>query len=73
MATGKLLTVTRNCTVINLSELPPSCYTDGSLCGYFLTEFCPLKEWLDDFYGDFGIACSFCPVKLLSEEGATYG
>lgn len=30
-------------------------------------------EWLDDFCGDFGIACSFCPVKLLSEEGATYG
>jgi len=30
--------------VINVSELPPSCYTDGSLCGDFLTERCPLRE-----------------------------
>jgi len=49
MATPKLLSIQNGFrTVINLSELPPSCYTDGSLCGYFLTEFCPLKEVLRD-------------------------
>ena len=49
MATGKLPTIQNGFrTVINLSELPPSCYTDGSLCGYFLTEFCPLREVLRD-------------------------
>ncbi len=36
----------RKCKVINLSDLPQSCYSDSSICGDFLTERCPLREVL---------------------------
>jgi hypothetical protein len=32
--------------VINVSDLPLSCYSDASICGDFLTERCPLREVL---------------------------
>lgn len=34
----------RKCTVIKLSDLPSICRTDSTLCGYFLSEFCLLRE-----------------------------
>ncbi len=47
MVQSKLPRRSKKRTVINVSELPSSCYEDGSLCGDFLTEFCPLKEVLN--------------------------
>ncbi len=37
----------RKFRVINVSNLPSSCYSDSSICGDFLTERCPLKEVLE--------------------------
>ncbi len=36
----------RKCKVINISNLPSSCYSDSSICGDFLTEKCKLREAL---------------------------
>lgn len=38
----------KKCTVIKLSDLPSSCQTDSTLCGYFLTKFCPLRRFIEN-------------------------
>jgi|GEM_PF-2839253 hypothetical protein len=34
--------------IIKLSELPPSCVTDSTVCGDFFLEGCFLKEVVDN-------------------------
>ncbi len=32
--------------IINISDLPSSCYSDSSVCGDFMTKKCKLREVL---------------------------